>query len=88
MILAVVLVASAGGAQAIGAATDYEQQPVLKASQLAPAEWLKGARFQVDEMVPTNGFLARFTLRSDVGTFEAHGRGMLQIRVAELAALA
>ena len=87
VILAVALVASAGGTQAIGAATGYEQQPVLKASQLAPAELLKGARFQVDEMVPTDGFLGRFTLRSDFGTFEAHGRGMLQIRVAEVAAL-
>jgi hypothetical protein len=87
VILAVALVASAGGVQGIWAATGYEQQPVLKASQLAPAELLKGARFQVDEMVPTDGFLARFTLRSDFGTFEVHGRGMLQIRVAEVAAL-
>ena len=87
VILAVALVASAGGVQGIWAATGYEQQPVLKASQLAPAELLRGARFQVDEMVPTDGFLARFTLRSDFGTFEAHGRGMLQIRVAEVAAL-
>jgi hypothetical protein len=81
------LAASAGAVQAVGAATGYEQQPVLKASQLVPPEWLKGARFQVGEMVPTEGFLGRFTIRSDFGTFEAHGRNLLQIRLAEVAAL-
>jgi hypothetical protein len=59
------------------AGVGYEMQPVLPASQLVPAELLKGARFQVDEKVPTDGFVARFTLRSDVGTFEAPGRDML-----------
>jgi hypothetical protein len=87
VILAVALVASAGGVQGIWAATGYEQQPVLKVSQLVSAGLLKGARFQVDEMMPTDGFLARFTLRSDFGTFEAHGREMLRIRVVEVAAL-
>jgi hypothetical protein len=69
------------------AAPGYERQPVLQASQLAPAELLKGPRFQVDEKVPTEGFLGRFTIRSDMGSFEAHGREMLRIRVSELAAL-
>jgi hypothetical protein len=87
LILAVVLAAVARGVQAARAATGYEKQPVLKASQLVPAALLKGARFQVDETVPTDGFLARFTIRSDFGTFEAHSRDMLQIRVAEMAAL-
>jgi hypothetical protein len=87
LILAVALATLAGVVRAVGAATSYEKQPVLKASQLAPAELLKGARFQVEEKVPTDGFLAQFTLRSDFGTFEVHGREMLQIRVAEVAAL-
>jgi hypothetical protein len=69
------------------AAAGYEQQPVLKASQLVPAELLKGSRFQVDEAVPTDNFLARFTIRSDFGTFEAHGLDVLQIRIAEVGAL-
>jgi hypothetical protein len=76
-----------GGVQAVGAGAGYEKQPVLQASQLAPAELLKGSRFQVDEQVPTEGFLGRFTIHSDFGTFEAHGREMLRIRVAEVAAL-
>lgn len=61
--LAVVLTALAGGVQMATEGAGYEMQPVLQASQLAPAELLKGARFQVDEKVPTDGFLARFTLR-------------------------
>jgi hypothetical protein len=88
LILAVMLVATIGGEKAIGGTkASYEKQPVLQASQLAPAELLRGPRFQVDEKVPTDGFLARFTIRSDFGTFEAHGREMLKIRVAEVAAL-
>jgi hypothetical protein len=44
-------------------------------------------RFQVEDQVPTEGFLAQFTIRSDAGTFAAHGLDMLQVRIAELAAL-
>ncbi len=87
VMLMAVLAMLAGGVQVVGAGAGYEKQPVLQASQLAPAELLQGARFQVDEKVPTDGFLARFTMRSDFGTFEAHGREMLRIRVAEVAAL-
>jgi hypothetical protein len=88
LILAVMAVAATGGEKAVGGAkVGCEKQPVLKASQLGPVELLKGARFQVDEIVPTPDFLARFTIRSDFGTFEAHGREMLHIRLAELAAL-
>jgi hypothetical protein len=88
LMLAVMAVAATGGEKAVGGTkAGYEKQPVLQASQLAPAELLKGSRFQVDERVPTTDFLAQFTIRSDFGTFEAHGREMLRIRVAEVAAL-
>jgi hypothetical protein len=65
----------------------FETQPVLKASNLAPAALLKGPHFAVDERVPTTDFLARFTLRSDYGVVEIHGREMLAVRVAEVGAL-
>jgi hypothetical protein len=87
MLLPVVWAMLAGGMAVAGAAPGYEKQPVLQASQLAPAELLQGPRFQVDDRVPTDGFLGRFTIRSDFGTFEAHGREMLRVRVGELAAL-
>jgi hypothetical protein len=62
-------------------------RPVLKASDLAPPELLKGPRFHVDPKVPTDGLLTKFTIRSDFGDFEAEGLGMLGIRVGEIQAL-
>lgn len=87
LILTAGLAMAAGQATGAWAAAGYEKQPVFKANVLAPAEWLKGARFQVEDKVPTDGFLGQFTIRSDVGTLEAHGLDMLKIRIAELAAL-
>jgi len=65
----------------------FETPPILKAMDLAPAALLKGRHFTVDERVPTADFLARFTLRSDHGVVEVHGREMLALRVAEAGAL-
>jgi hypothetical protein len=87
LILTGVLAVAASQAMGGSGAPGDERQPVLNASDLAPPEWLKGARFQVEDQVPTEGFLAQFTIRSDVGTFEAQGLDMLQLRIAELAAL-
>jgi hypothetical protein len=69
------------------ASSGFEVPPMLKASDLAPAELLKGPRFHVDPKVPTDGLLAKFTIRSDFGDFEAEGPGMLGIRVGEIQAL-
>jgi hypothetical protein len=69
------------------AAAGVEAPPVLKAAELAPAQLLKGPGFTVDEQVPVKGLQASFTIRADVGTFEAHGVEMLRIRVAEVGAL-
>jgi hypothetical protein len=69
------------------AQTRYEAEPVLKAADLVGAELLRGPRFTVDSRVPVKGFLYRFTIRSDFGTFDAHGIHMLQIRVREVYAL-
>jgi hypothetical protein len=87
LILTAVLAVAAPQAVGGSGTPGYERQPVLHASDLAPPEWLKGARFQVEDQVPTEGFLAQFTIGSDVGIFEAHGLDMLQVRIAELAAL-
>ncbi len=87
LMVIVVLLLSAGRATAAAGQAPFETPPVLKASDLAPKELLKGPRFQVDEKVPTSDLVARFSLRSDFGTFETHGREMLRVRVAELAAL-
>lgn len=70
------------------AQSGFETEPVLKAKDLVAPELLKGPHFTVDDRVPVKGFLARFTIRSDYGNFEAHGIHMLQIRVREVHALA
>lgn len=51
--------------------TGFEAEPVLRAQDLVAPELLKGPHFKVDSQVPVKGFLARFTIRSDFGAFEA-----------------
>ena len=70
------------------AQSGFETEPVLKAKDLVAPELLKGPHFTVDDRVQVKGFLAYFTIRSDYGTFEAHGIHMFQIRVKEVYALA
>ena len=65
----------------------FETPPVFTAANLAPADLLAGKGFTVDSQVPVEGFLERFTIRADVGLFEAHGRNLLPNRVGEVKAL-
>jgi hypothetical protein len=81
------LLASGVGITPVVGQNAYEKPPVLRAADLAPADLLKGPHFQVDERVPTDGLLARFTIKSDFGPFEAQGPGMLAERVAEIRAI-
>jgi hypothetical protein len=81
------LLGAVTGVTAVAGQAAFEQPAVLRAADLAPAELLKGPRFQVDETVTTDGLLARFTIKSDFGPFEAQGPGMLAVRVAEIRAL-
>jgi hypothetical protein len=80
------MVAGAADAHAQAPAV-YEAEPVFEAKDVAPADLLKGPHFTVDSRVPVKGFLERFTIRSPYGTFEAHGRHMLAIRVNEVEAI-
>jgi hypothetical protein len=87
--LAIIVILVTGGATATSwAQSGFEAEPVLKAKDLVAPELLKGPNFTVDERVPVVGFLARFTVRSDFGTFDVHGIHMLQVRVPEIYALA
>ena len=81
------LLVSVAGMAPVAGQTTYEQPAVLRAADLAPADLLKGPRFQVDEAVTTDGLLARFSIKSDFGPFEAQGPGMLAMRVVEIRAL-
>ena len=69
------------------AQSGFEPEPVLNAKDLSAPELLKGPHFTVDPKVPVKGFLARFTIRSDYGVFQANGIHMLGIRVNEVEAI-
>ena len=87
LVMIVILVME--GAPAISwAQSGFEAEPVLKAKDLVAPELLKGPNFTVDERVPVVGFLARFTVRSEFGTFDVHGTHMLHVRIPEIYALA
>jgi len=87
--LVMIAILLTGGASTTSwAQSGYEAEPVLKAKDLVAPELLKGPHFTVDERVPVVGFLARFTVRSDFGTFDVHGIHLLQVRVPEIYALA
>jgi hypothetical protein len=75
------------GSAVTTAHAQFQPEPVLQAKDLVAIELLKGPHYTVDTRVPVKGFLARFTIRSDYGTFDAHGIHMFQIRVREVAAL-
>jgi hypothetical protein len=65
----------------------YESPAMLHAPDLAPERLLQGPGFSVEDAAPTDGLLARFTIRSDVGVFEVHGVETLEVRVTEIGAL-
>ena len=66
---------------------DFEKPPTLTVHDLAPGEQLRGPGYRIDDAVPTDGFLATFTVRSDYGVFKATGPGMLEMRLREVAGL-
>jgi hypothetical protein len=68
-------------------AEQFEKPPTLPAQVLVPATLISGNGFHVNEPVPTDGLMAHFTVRSDVGIFPANSIEMLKIRVAEIPAI-
>ena len=71
----------------ISPAAEFETPPTLPAQVLAPASLLAGNGFHVNNLVPTDGLLAHYTIQSDVGVFPANSTEMLKIRVAEIPAI-
>src|SRR4030095_2930726 len=87
LVLAATILMTAGHPMAVRAQASYEPAPTLKATDLAPPTFLKGARFRVADKVPIKGMLGNFAIQSDFGKFDAHGLEMLRIRVSEVSAL-
>ncbi len=69
-------------------ADDFEQPPVLKASDVLPPEVRKGDHYEIQGEVVNDGFMNRFSIASDFGRFEAYGTLMLAVRIQEIGALA
>ena len=86
-IAAATILITGGAGTPVQAQSGFEKEPVLNARNLVAPELLKGPYFTVDDAVPVKGMLARFTIRSPYGTFEAHGIHMLAIRVTEVHAI-
>ncbi|MDJ0787480.1 MAG: hypothetical protein QNK05_11775 [Myxococcota bacterium] len=65
----------------------FETPPVLGAAALLGAEALRGPTHAVEPEVPTDGFMARFTIQSAHGTFVVRGRELARIRLHEIGAM-
>jgi hypothetical protein len=74
-------------ASAADPAGRYETPPVLHARDLAPKVPLSGPGYTVDDRVPTDGLMGRFTIRSGDRRFEALGAETLATRVREVRAI-
>ncbi len=72
----------------IGETDSFEDVPLLKASDIMPAEILSGPYHRVEEAVTNDGFTNYYTIQSDFGNFKAFGNDMLITRVHEIYALA
>ncbi len=64
----------------------FEAAPVLSATVLLGSE-VAGPAYRVRERVPTDGYMAHFTIDSDYGDFECIGTGQTRARIHELGAI-
>lgn len=64
-----------------------ELPPTLKAADLLGPEQLLGAAYRVRAAVPTDGYMAHFTIDSDFGTFQCAGVDQARQRINEIAAI-
>lgn len=70
-----------------GAEKGFETPPTLKAGEVLPAHLLQGKRYRIEDAVPTDGFLMKFTIDSDFGTFIARSPEMAETRITEIDAM-
>jgi hypothetical protein len=67
--------------------SSYESGVLLNASDLLPADLLRGESHRVRDHVATDGYLAHFEIDSDYGTFDAIGVPQAKSRIAEIQAI-
>lgn len=70
-----------------GKADDFEELPILQASEILRPEILAGPNYKVREEVPTFSGVNRYTIDSEFGVFAAEGNEMLLRRINEINAI-
>jgi hypothetical protein len=69
------------------APASFEKGVLLNASDLLPAELLRGEFHRVRDHVATDGYMAHFEIDSDFGTFDAIGVSQARHRITEIGAI-
>ncbi len=76
-------------------AGQFEQPPIINATQLLPESALSGPGFHVEHLVPTNGAMGQYTIvadasvfQDDAGTYRVESLNLLKIRLSEIPAIA
>jgi hypothetical protein len=82
-----VLVNSLGVAVSANVLPAVEAPPVLKAGNLVDPKLLKGPDYEVEDQVPTDGYLAKFTLNTTFGILEVSSVDLLLVRISEVPAM-
>jgi hypothetical protein len=76
-------------------AGQFEEPPVINATQLLPQSALSGPGFHVEPQVPTNGAMGQYSIvaeasvfQGDAGTYQVQSLNLLKIRLSEIPAIA
>ena len=69
------------------AGEDFEIAPDHATAELLPADMVSGPNFHVVDPVHGDGLMNHFVIDSRFGKFDAYGKGVLAIRIREVAAL-
>ncbi len=68
-------------------AQDYESPPVFQASEILPPALLSGPHHRVQEKITNDGYINRYTVESEFGTFAGVTSAKLRKRIREIEAL-
>lgn len=69
-------------------ASQYEAPKERRASEVLPANPISGPHYRVQDRVAADGYMCRFTVNSDYGTFTATGEYALRKLIKEIQAIA
>ncbi|MFN0129559.1 MAG: hypothetical protein ACKV19_23075 [Verrucomicrobiales bacterium] len=64
-----------------------EAPPTLQAADRLGPDWVRGPAHRVRSAVPTDGYMAHFTIDSDFGTFQCAGADRARQRIHEIEAI-